>query len=177
MPPRRNSRLRQPGAGRQHGGVLPLAMLVLSVMALLTLQTVRTTLTQAGLTRSLLGAAAAAGAARANSAAALAAVTASPALLPPAMAGARRDMSAAFAAGGTARAELVFAGSDSVCPRLPGVPVTRHHYEIISSATTAKGATQTEYQGFYVCREVCPPPCIGAVTPPVASYWRTGPAP
>ncbi|MEE4184249.1 MAG: hypothetical protein V2J12_00630 [Gammaproteobacteria bacterium] len=163
--------------GQCRGSVLPLALIVLSVMTLLCLQTLRTTVTAAGLVRSLHGAATAAGTARSNTAAALAAVALDPGLLPPGAPGTRRDMATASNAGGTAHTTLVFMGSDAVCPRLPGQPASRSHYEIISSVTTAQGAAHTEYQGFYICTELCTAPCIPAVTPPVATYWRSGPAP
>jgi len=169
---------RAPGlAGRADGGVLPLALIVLSIMSLLSLQMLRTALSEAGLVRALQSAALAAGVARRNSRAALAAITADPALLPPATVSSRRSMPAARDPGGNARTEVVFLDSDGVCPRLPGRTVTRDHYEIISSTTTPQGAAHTEHQGFYVCREICSAPCTGTVTPPVASYWRTGRAP
>jgi hypothetical protein len=64
--------------------------------------------------------------------------------------------------------------TDSHCPSLAPLNSIRHHYEIHATGVADRGATSTHVQGFYICSEICTSLyCDIAELPPVKSYWKS----
>lgn len=70
-----------------------------------------------------------------------------------------------------ANATLVHLTQDMHCPDLAPAHAERLHFEIRAHGYASRGAERELIQGFWICREVCSPPCTGIVTGPRISYW------
>lgn len=72
---------------------------------------------------------------------------------------------------GAAHADAVIEsiGQDSHCSGLTAGE--RIHYQITSTAQANRGARSQLVQGFWLCRELCTPPCTAVMYAPHRSYW------
>ncbi len=152
----------------QTGSVLALMLLLLVLMTATAVAVTRTATANTRLVASVQAGSVAFALAAAATRRAMQTVQADPTLLP---GSGHVDLDAVHGPTGSARTRIRLLGTRPGCAALGALPAERSDYEIQVTATGTRGALSHHRQGFYVCREICTPPCTGMETPAQPTYW------